>query len=61
MDLFDLRREQELKQEMPLAARIRPQSFAEFVGQEHLVGEGRVLRKSIEADQLPSIILARPP
>jgi putative ATPase len=56
MDLFDLQREQQLKQEAPLAARMRPRNFAEFVGQEHLVGEGRVLRKSIEADQLPSII-----
>jgi len=46
---------------MPLAARIRPRSFAEFVGQEHLVGEGRVLRKCIEADELPSMILWGPP
>ncbi len=61
MDLFDLQREQQLKQEAPLAARMRPQSFAEFVGQEHLVGEGRVLRKSIEADQVPSIIFWGPP
>ena len=56
MDLFDLQREQQLRHEAPLAARMRPRNFAEFVGQEHLVGEGRVLRKSIEADQLPSII-----
>ncbi|MEE8174664.1 MAG: replication-associated recombination protein A [Dehalococcoidia bacterium] len=40
---------------------MRPASFAEFVGQEHVAGEGRVLRKSIEADQLPSIILWGPP
>jgi len=61
MNLFDLQREQQLKQEAPLAARMRPRSFAEFMGQEHLVGEGRVLRKSIEADQLPSIIFWGPP
>jgi len=57
MDMFEYHREQRLKREAPLAARMRPRNFDEFVGQEHLVGEGRVLRKSIEADQLPSIIL----
>lgn len=46
---------------MPLAARMRPQNFHEFVGQEHLVAEGRVFRKCIEADQLPSMILWGPP
>ncbi len=40
---------------------MRPRSFVEFVGQEHLVGEGRVLRKSIEVDQVPSMILWGPP
>lgn len=40
---------------------MRPRNFDEFVGQGHIVGEGRVLRKSIEADQLPSIILWGPP
>jgi len=61
MDLFDLKREQQLSEEAPLAARMRPQSFDEFVGQGHIVGEERVLRKSIEADQLPSIIFWGPP
>ncbi|MFC1924534.1 replication-associated recombination protein A [Chloroflexota bacterium] len=61
MDMFDLHREQQLEQEAPLAARIRPRSFVEFVGQEHLVGEGRVLRRSIEADQVPSMVLWGPP
>lgn len=61
MNLFDFHREEQLRKEAPLAARVRPNSFAEFVGQEHLVGEGRVLRKSIEADQLPSIIFWGPP
>ena len=40
---------------------MRPQTFAEFVGQEHLVAEGRVLRKCIEADQLPSMVFWGPP
>ena len=47
--------------EAPLAARMRPRNFDEFVGQEHILGEGHVLRKSIEADQLPSIIFWGPP
>jgi putative ATPase len=46
---------------VPLAARMRPQNFTEFVGQQHLVGEGRVLRKCIEADQIPSLLLWGPP
>jgi replication-associated recombination protein RarA len=44
MNLFDLHREEQLKQEALLAGRVRPRDFANFVGQEHLVGG--VLRKS---------------
>lgn len=51
----------EVSETIPLAARMRPRNLAEFVGQEHLVGEGRVLRKVIDADQLPSMILWGPP
>src|SRR2546422_5480315 len=40
----------------PLAARMRPRSLDEFVGQEHLVGEGRVLRRAIDGDHLPSMV-----
>ncbi|MFW6118371.1 MAG: replication-associated recombination protein A [Chloroflexota bacterium] len=63
MPLFDLPEEKEsdLAQSTPLAARMRPQTFAEFVGQEHLVADGRVLRKCIEADQLPSMVFWGPP
>lgn len=46
---------------LPLAARMRPQNFNEYVGQQHIIGEGKVLRKAIESDQLPSIILWGPP
>jgi putative ATPase len=45
----------------PLAARMRPRDLGEFVGQDHLVGQGRVLRRAIEAGQLPSFILWGPP
>ncbi|MFP3879909.1 MAG: replication-associated recombination protein A [Dehalococcoidia bacterium] len=61
MPLFYQAEEKDLPHGMPLAARMRPQSFHEFVGQEHLVAEGRVFRKCIEADQLPSMILWGPP
>jgi putative ATPase len=45
----------------PLAERMRPRSFAEFVGQEHIVGDGKLLRRAIEADKLTSILLWGPP
>jgi putative ATPase len=48
-------------QREPLAERMRPHTFAEFAGQEHLVGEGRLLRRAVEADRLGSIILHGPP
>ena len=61
MPLFDLPEEKAMPQSMPLAARMRPQTLDQFVGQEHLVAEGRVFRKCIEADQLPSMVLWGPP
>src|SRR5213594_5062034 len=45
----------------PLAARMRPRDLSEFVGQEHIVGEGRVLRKALDAGQIPAMILWGPP
>ncbi|HEX8077637.1 MAG TPA: AAA family ATPase [Chthoniobacterales bacterium] len=45
----------------PLAARMRPQTLEEFVGQEHILGPGKLLRRAIEADRLPSVILSGPP
>src|SRR5258705_4073561 len=50
-----------MPQPQPLAARMRPQDLDEFVGQGHLVGKVRVLRKAMEAGQLPSMILWGPP
>ncbi len=45
----------------PLAARVRPRTFDEFVGQEHIVGPGGALRRAIEVNTLPSMILWGPP
>jgi len=62
MDLFDHALNERLQKEAPLAARMRPRVLEEFVGQEHIVGEGRLLRRAIEADRLfSSIILWGPP
>src|SRR5687767_11272496 len=48
-------------QQAPLAYRLRPQTLAEFVGQEQIIGEGKPLRTAIEEDHLSSVILAGPP
>jgi putative ATPase len=62
MDLFDHAMQESLKREAPLAARMRPRKLEEFVGQEKIIGEGRLLRRAIEADRLfSSIILCGPP
>ena len=46
---------------LPLAARMRPRSLDEYVGQEHIVGKGRLLRRAIQADRLSSVIFFGPP
>ncbi|MFY9813284.1 MAG: replication-associated recombination protein A [Dehalococcoidales bacterium] len=61
VDIFEHQFEEQKKKEAPLAARMRPTTLKEFVGQEHIAGEGRVLRKAIESGQLPSMILWGPP
>lgn len=62
MDLFDHVMQESLQREAPLAARMRPRTLDEFVGQSDIIGEGRLLRRAIEADRLfSSIILCGPP
>lgn len=61
MDLFTSAAETFREQEAPLAARMRPRTMEEFIGQEEVVGEGRLLRRSIHADRLSSMILYGPP
>jgi putative ATPase len=61
-DLFDHALQERMKSEAPLAARMRPRTLDEYIGQEHIVGEGKLLRRAIEADRLfSSIILWGPP
>jgi putative ATPase len=65
MDMFEKRSEQEDEeqrmQQAPLATRMRPNSLTSFVGQQHLLGKGRVLRRAIESDRIPSMIFWGPP
>jgi putative ATPase len=61
-DLFDHALKQRLAVESPLAARMRPCTLDEFVGQEHIIGPGKLLRRAIESDRLfSSIIVFGPP
>ncbi|MDY6872807.1 MAG: AAA family ATPase [Chloroflexota bacterium] len=62
MDLFDHAMQERLLHESPLADRMRPQTLDEIVGQDHIIGKGRLLRRAIQADRLfSSIILYGPP
>ena len=61
MALFEHGRQLQAKQQAPLAERIRPATFDEFVGQRHIMAEERVLRRAIAADRLPSCIFWGPP
>ena len=61
MSLFDAPEEANRHQAQPLAARMRPRSLAEFVGQQHFLGEGKLLRRLLAADRLGSVIFYGPP
>ena len=60
-DLFDEAAGRRLEELAPLAQRLRPRTLDEFVGQEHVLGPGRALRRAIEADRVPSLVLYGPP
>lgn len=61
MDLFTLSMEEKLKRNAPLADRMRPERIDEFVGQEHILGEGKFLNRAIKADRITSMIFFGPP
>ncbi|HKD36924.1 MAG TPA: AAA family ATPase, partial [Pirellulales bacterium] len=61
MSLFESAETANLKQAQPLAARMRPATLEEFVGQEHFLGEGKLLRRLLAADRLGSVIFYGPP
>jgi len=60
-DLFAARGADLLKRSAPLADRMRPRTLDEFIGQQHIIGAGRLLRRAIQIDQLSSIIFYGPP
>src|SRR6476620_5210989 len=61
MDLFGDVRKKNMQRVAPLAVRMRPRTLEEFVGQEHFLGPGKLLRRMPEADRLASVIFYGPP
>ena len=61
MDLFSYMKETTLEKESPLASRMRPKTLEEVVGQQHIIGEGKMLYRAIKADKLGSVIFYGPP
>lgn len=61
MDLFDYMRTHTMETESPLAARLRPKTLDEVVGQQHIIGEDKLLYRAIKADKISSIIFYGPP
>ena len=60
-DLFEVSSEQERKKDEPLAARMRPATLDEVIGQKHIIGKDKLLYRAIKADQISSIIFYGPP
>jgi hypothetical protein len=58
MDLFDQHLAKITEESAPLAARMRPQTLDQFIGQEHIIGQGRLLRRAISLDELSSLIFS---
>ena len=61
MDLFDYMRKNIMEKESPLASRIRPRTLEEVVGQQEIIGKGKLLYRAIKADKLSSLIFYGPP
>lgn len=60
-DLWQEKRDEKVSRAQPLAARMRPRKLDEFAGQQHFLGEGKLLRRMLEADQLTSVLFYGPP
>ena len=61
MDLFEAGLQARQAQDQPLAARLRPRNLDEYIGQDHILGPGRLLHRAIRADQLASLVFYGPP
>src|SRR5665811_645834 len=61
MDLFELQQEKNLRKDAPLAERLKPEKLEDYVGQEHILGKGKLLWRAIIADKITSLLLYGPP
>ena len=61
MDLFEYANQKNMEREAPLAARMRPETLEEMVGQQHIIGPGKLLYRAVKADKLSSLIFYGPP
>jgi putative ATPase len=61
MDMFELQQEKNLLKDAPLAERLKPEKLEDYVGQEHILGKGKLLYRAISADKITSLILYGPP
>ena len=61
MDIFELQAEKNLLKDAPLAERLKPEKLEDYVGQEHILGKGKLLWRAIKADKITSLILYGPP
>ena len=61
MNLFEDATQERIFTEAPLAYRMRPRTLDEFIGQQHIIGQGKLLRRAIEADRLTSVVFYGPP
>ena len=61
MDLFELNRQRELEKSAPLADRLRPSNLDDYLGQDHLISDGKIINRMIKADRIYSMIFYGPP
>lgn len=61
MDLFELNKQRQLEKSAPLADRMRPKDLNSYIGQDHLLGEGKIINRMIKSDRIYSMILYGPP
>ncbi|MFT5872684.1 MAG: putative ATPase [Clostridium sp.] len=61
MDMFELQAEKNLRKDAPLAERLKPEKLEDYVGQEHILGKGKLLWRAIKADKITSLLLYGPP
>ena len=61
MDMFELQAEKKLLKDAPLSERLKPEKLEDYVGQEHILGKGKLLWRAIKADKITSLILYGPP